>query len=74
MYANNFKRCQMRNVAVEPVMEGGLQALKVTVIVPAGVLAQATPVAERQVEGLMGQACEAVRRHLTREHRSPVAA
>lgn len=73
VYANNFKRYEMRRIAVESVSEGGLEALRVTVIVPPGVLAQATPVAERQVEGLMGQAVEAVREHLTRQH-SPVAA
>lgn len=60
-------------VVVEPVTEGGLEALRVTVTIPPGVLAQAVPVAERVTERLLVEAMDAVREHLTR-HPSSVAA
>lgn len=55
----------VNRIAVEPVSERGGESLRVTITIPPGVLAQSVPVAEREVEGLMVQAMDAVRDHLT---------
>lgn len=74
-YANNFKGFPMLQdrITVEPVHERGLEALRITITIPPGVLVQATPVAEREVEGYLASALEAVHNHLT-QPRSGVAA